>query len=99
VEKLIRFLEDHMGSCFYKKHFGIECPGCGVQRSIIHLLKGDFIESLQTFPALIPTIIMLLFLAAHLIFKFERGAKILLYLFFLNVGIMTFSYILRMFLN
>ena len=95
MQKLINYLENHMGSCFYKKFIGIDCPGCGIQRSFIHLLKGELLESVQTYPALISTIFMLTFLVAHIIFKFERGATILLYLFFLNTGIMVINYILK----
>ena len=85
-----------MGSCYYKKIFGIECPGCGMQRSTIHLLKGEFIESFKMFPALIPVIIMLLVLIAHLIFKFKNGHKVLLHLFILNAALMVSNYIFKL---
>lgn len=75
--KIIEWLESHMQSCFYKKYFGIECPGCGMQRSLIQLLRGNFMESLKLFPALIPTIALIVFLILHLVFKFKHGANIL----------------------
>jgi hypothetical protein len=96
MEKLIYFLEDHMGSCYYKRFLGFDCPGCGIQRSFIYLLKGEFIASLQTYPALIPTIAMLVFLVLHLVFKWEHGAKVLLYIFFFNLAIMLVSYAFKM---
>jgi len=37
-----------------KKYFGIDCPGCGLQRSFVSLLRGDLQESLALYPGLIP---------------------------------------------
>jgi hypothetical protein len=90
---LIHFLETHMGSCFYMKYFGIPCPGCGMQRSFIELLKGHWLESLQLYPALIPTFIMVIYLILHMIFKFRQGGDILKYSFILNAAIIVFHYI------
>ena len=42
---MVKWLEEHMLTCFYKQTFGLDCPGCGMQRSIISLLKGDFAQS------------------------------------------------------
>jgi hypothetical protein len=94
--KIIEWLESHMQSCFYKKYFGIECPGCGMQRSLIELLRGDLIESLKLFPALIPTIALIVFLILHLVFKFKHGANILKNLFIINTSIVVLSYIYKL---
>ena len=90
---IIHYLEAHMGSCFYMKYLGIPCPGCGMQRSFIELLKGNWIESLQLYPALVPMIIMLTYLALHLIFKYKNGGDVLKYLFMFNASIILFHYI------
>jgi len=34
--------------------YGIDCPGCGLQRAIILLLKGEFWASLNMYPPLLP---------------------------------------------
>ena len=44
---IIDWLQKHMIPCFSKKYLGIECPGCGLQRSFIALLKGNIVESLK----------------------------------------------------
>ncbi len=89
-------LEDNMLSCVYKKYLGIECPGCGMQRAFYYLIRGEFIESLKMFPALIPLIIMLVFLVFHVIFKFKQGHKVLLYMFVFNAIIILTSYIIKL---
>ncbi|MBI2280664.1 MAG: DUF2752 domain-containing protein [Bacteroidetes bacterium] len=69
--------------------------GCGMQRAFIALLKGDFIESFYLYPALIPMLVMVLFLPIHLIFKFKNGAGLLKYLFIFNISIVIISYLIK----
>lgn len=88
--------EDKMLSCMYKKYFGVSCPGCGMQRAFYLLIRGEFIESLKMFPALIPIMIMVGFLGAHIMFKFAKGHKILLYLFIFNAVLIVFNYIIKL---
>ena len=96
LEKLIKWIESHQQACFYKQNFGVECPGCGMQRSLIELLKGNFYESLVFYPALIPTVFLVLFLILHLVFKFRNGANILKIMFIVNTSIVVLSYIYKL---
>lgn len=55
-----------MFPCAYKQLFGIDCPLCGFQRSLVLLFNGEFVESLIMFPPLIPILsysLILVFLA------------------------------------
>ncbi len=99
MSKMVSIVDDYeekMLSCVYKKYLGIECPGCGMQRAFALLMKGEVVESLKMFPALIPIIFMLLFLVLHLLFKFNKGHLILLYLFILNATIIVVNYIVKL---
>jgi len=93
---LIEWLESHMMTCSYKKHLGIECPGCGMQRAFVELLKGNFYESFILYPALMPTLFIMFYLILHLIFKFRNGANILKIVFIINVSIMVLNYIYKL---
>ncbi|MDR2009743.1 MAG: DUF2752 domain-containing protein [Bacteroidales bacterium] len=84
-----------MFTCPVYQHTGITCPGCGIQRSFVELLKGNFVDSFIYYPALIPLILMLLFLVLHLLFKFDNGAKILKIFFVLNAIIISLNYIIK----
>ncbi len=95
MENLISWLEKHQLPCFYKHYLGFECIGCGMQTAFILLLKGELIESLKTYPALLPTIFLISFLILHLIFKFRKGAIILKYSFIITVLIMIVSYVVH----
>ena len=85
-----------MGTCFYKKYFGIECPGCGMQRSFIELLKGNIFESIKLYPALLPIIFTFIFLILHLTFKYKNGALILKISFIFTALLMIIAYIVKL---
>ena len=92
---MVRWLENHMGSCFYKRNFGIECPGCGMQRAIIELLKGNIVDSFLLFPALFPLLFTLFYLILHIIFKYKYGALVLKISFIFTTSIMIIAYIIK----
>jgi hypothetical protein len=93
MEKLIQWLESHQLPCYYKKFLGVECLGCGMQSAFILLLKGEFIESFLTYPALFPVMFMVLYLLLHLIFKFKKGARVLKISFIFTLMIMVLGYL------
>ena len=93
---LITWLENNLLACPYQKYFGIDCFGCGMQRSIIALLKGDLAGSLYFYPALIPMILMFGFLITHLIFKFKNGGTWLKYQFIFVVAIVVLNFIAKL---
>jgi glucan phosphoethanolaminetransferase (alkaline phosphatase superfamily) len=96
---LAEWLERNSLPCFYKKFLGIECPGCGMQRAFIELLRGNFMESLQTYPALLPTIFMVLYLISHLIFKFRKGAEVLKISFIFTASIIVINFIVKLIIH
>ncbi|XZF12846.1 DUF2752 domain-containing protein [Chitinophagaceae bacterium MMS25-I14] len=71
---IVDWLGHHLLSCPFKRLTGLDCPGCGMQRSVIALLRGDFSASWHMYPAGIVLIIAALFLPLHLKFQFRYGA-------------------------
>jgi len=96
MQQLINWLESHQFPCFYKHYLGIACPGCGMQTAIILLLKGQLLESIIAYPALLPTIFMICFLILHLSFNFKKGALILKISFIFTVVIMVLNFIIKL---
>lgn len=95
-EKLANWIEAVLQPCFYAAILGIECPGCGMQRAFIELLRGNFYDSLILFPALIPAILLIFLLVLHILFKFRHGALIIKILFMVNAGIVVLNYIYKL---
>lgn len=91
----IHWLENHLLACPYKAIVGIDCPGCGMQRAFIELLKGNLTECFRLYPALIPILITLTFTFLHLFFRFKNGAAIIKYLFIFSSVIIVINYIIK----
>ena len=91
----IDWLEHHLLKCPYKTLTGIDCPGCGIQRSFLELLRGHFQESFSLYPALIPVIFTFIFLGLHLKYKYNNGAKIVQWGFIFSCTIILVSYIFK----
>ncbi len=96
MNQLADWLEKHQMTCFYRQISGIDCPGCGMQRSFICLVRGDFAYSFQYYPALLPVLFTLTLTALHLFFKFKNGASFIKYSFLLTISIVVVSYIIKL---
>lgn len=87
-------LEDFFWSCPYKTYLGIECYGCGAQTAFALLVKGEFLESVRTYPAL-PTLLLLgLAILFYATTKKRWLKKILLPLLVFNLILILGSYYL-----
>ncbi|HRH10929.1 MAG TPA: DUF2752 domain-containing protein [Bacteroidia bacterium] len=93
---MIEFLEHHLFTCSFKSLFGVPCPGCGMQRALLSLLKGDLLHSLQLNPALIPFIITILYSLFHLRFNFGNGPKNIVIMFSFTVLLMTVNFVIKL---
>ena len=78
---IISWLEQKELPCLFKKYLHVDCPGCGFQRSIIALLKGNFTESFLLFPT---SFALMLF---FIIFFINNKYELVSMKKFLNVGI------------
>jgi len=95
--EFFEWLKNHMITCPSKHFFHFDCPGCGLQRSILALLDGDLVKSLQLYPATIPILFCLLFTALHLKFKFKFGPEIIKAAYILSSIIIFAFYIYKIF--
>ena len=89
------WLEQHMLTCPSKKLFYLDCPGCGLQRSLIALLKGDLAVSWKIYPPSLFILITLAMLALHLVFQFRHGALLLKIFFIITLSVITVNYIYK----
>lgn len=93
---IANWLETHQLPCMFKAVTHFECPGCGIQRSFILLVKGDMAASFARYPALIPILFLFVFLLIHLKFNIKNGAAVLKYTYIFCAGIIMVSYIYRL---
>ncbi|MFM7628019.1 MAG: DUF2752 domain-containing protein [Algoriphagus sp.] len=93
---MITWLESHLFKCSWLQMTGFDCPGCGFQRSIIALLKGDLMDSFHLFPALFPLIITFLILVLQIKFKWEKGSFVVLVAFIFTNLIMLGNWLYKL---
>lgn len=87
--------QDYMLPCLTKKFFGIECFGCGFQRSLVFLFQGEFMAAFYMYPAIYTLFLFAGFLIVNMFFKIKYEEKIKLILVALNVVIIVTSYIIK----
>jgi hypothetical protein len=92
-------LEDYMLPCLNKKLFGFECMGCGLQRSVALLFKGQFVDAFFMYPAVYSLIALFGFIIVNSFKNFKFGNKIIIILALLNVTVIITSYLLKLYLK
>ncbi|TVZ51829.1 uncharacterized protein DUF2752 [Dokdonia sp. Hel_I_53] len=92
-------MEEYMLPCLNKKYLGFECMGCGIQRSVALLFKGEFLQSFYMYPALYPLILLLGFLLLNQFISFKYANKSIIFLAILTVATIITSYIIKMTTN
>lgn len=63
--------------CPFKHLTGMDCPGCGFQRSAISLFEGDLAESFALYPATIPILVLLIALLVNARWKVDKDGKVI----------------------
>ena len=89
--------EQFMLPCLNKQLFGIDCLGCGMQRSASLIIQGEFAAAYNMYPAIYSLILLFGFIFINAFKNFKHGNKIILILAVLNAIIMIISYTLKIF--
>ncbi|WP_452228363.1 MULTISPECIES: DUF2752 domain-containing protein [unclassified Lacinutrix] len=87
--------EDYMLPCLNKKLLGIECPGCGMQRSVSLIFQGDLTAAFNMYPAIFTLILLFGFVLINHFKNFKFANKIIISLAIINIVIIMGSYILK----
>lgn len=90
-------MEEFLLPCLNKEIFGIECYGCGGQRSLLLLLNGQFQAAFQMFPAIYTILLLLFFVLFNLFYKFKYDFLIKMGLILLNAAILLINYAVKMY--
>src|ERR1700761_6901786 len=94
---LTNWLQNYLIPCPFKKLTGIDCPGCGFQRSVIALINGNFKQSLYFYPAALPILFTSLFVLLAIKFKVDNYHFIKKTLYIITGAIIMVSYIYKMY--
>lgn len=89
-------MEEFMLPCLNKQIFGIDCMGCGAQRALFLVFKGEFMAAFKMFPAIYTILLLLLFLLTNLFLKFKGDWYVKAGLILLNALIIIGAYFYKM---
>lgn len=81
--------------CLNKKYLGFECMGCGLQRSVSLILKGEFGEAFIMYPAIYPLILLFAVLITNQFISFKYANKSIIFLAILTVSTIIISYLIK----
>jgi hypothetical protein len=88
-------LKDYMLPCLSKQLLGIDCPGCGMQRSLAFIINGDLMAAFKMYPAVFTLILLFVFILVNLKFNFNNSKKIISRLAILNITIIMISFLIK----
>lgn len=86
-------LEDYMLPCFTKQYLGIDCMGCGIQRSLALILNGEFVAAFKMYPAIYTLLLFFGFLGVNMFYNFSFAPKLIRNLVIINGVIITINFI------
>jgi hypothetical protein len=88
-------LEHYMLPCLNKSYFGVECMGCGLQRSLALILEGSFIEAFYMYPAIYSLIALFGNIALQFFFTYKFANTITNFLLIITGVMVMANYILK----
>lgn len=91
-------MKEYMLPCMFKKYIGIECFGCGIQRSIALILHGEFMAAFKMYPAVYPMILLGGFVVFNFFRPWKHATKVVWGLGLLMAFAMVSNYIAKYFL-
>lgn len=91
-------LEKFMFPCISKTLFGIECLGCGFQRSLYLLFQGNIEAAFTMYPAVFSSLFLMIMAGFHFFDSNRNYKKILLISLIINSVFMITGYYYKNFL-
>lgn len=70
-----------------------------MQRALIALLRGDFVESLKLNASLLPFIFTISYTIGHLVFSFKNGPKFIVIFFGATTILLAVNFVVKLILN
>jgi hypothetical protein len=89
-------MEEYMLPCLSKKLFGIDCFGCGIQRSFVLLMQGEFEAAFYMYPAIYSMLLFFALIGLQLIQKSKSYHAWIVSLGIITAVIMVVSYFYKL---
>lgn len=88
-------MEEYMLPCWSKKYFGLECMGCGSQRALFMVFKGDFMDAFVMFPAIYTTLLFIIVVGLNFIDRARNYHKLIIFSAIINAMVMVGAFLFK----
>ena len=93
-----KWLQGHLLPCPFKYFTGVDCPGCGFQRSVLALIRGDLHTSFALYPAAVPLLLFFTYGIADRFYNLDTKKEVIKKTGFIVIGTMILiSYGIKMY--
>ena len=82
--------------CLSKQLFNISCPGCGIQRSLLLVYNGHFVDAFKMYPAIYFLLALALLIIIKFLFNKDKLQKVINKLAILSVITILTNYIINL---
>lgn len=89
-------LDNYMLPCFSKQLFGMDCPGCGLQRAIIFLINGEFVAAFKMYPAIYTLILLAGTLISNRLVRLKYGNQLIIGFSIASVALILINFIFKL---
>lgn len=89
-------LKDYMLPCFSKQLFGMDCPGCGLQRSVLLLFNGEFFAAFKMYPAIYTLIALFGVIIINQVISIKYCSKLIIGLSISSVALILINFIFKL---
>ncbi|MGB5943173.1 MAG: DUF2752 domain-containing protein [Leeuwenhoekiella sp.] len=89
-------MEKYMLPCYTKQWLGFDCMGCGLQRSALLLIKGNFAEAFAMYPAIYPLSALMAITALSFVVKVKYAGTLISALGILSGLFIIVAYIFKL---
>lgn len=77
----------------------MDCMGCGMQRSIALLLRGEFIAAFYMYPAIYSLLALIAVITVNIFIKIKNFNRIITILALVTVGTIITNFIIKLLIN
>lgn len=82
--------------CMSKQVLGFDCPGCGLQRSVLLLFSGDIVGAFLMYPAIFTLIPLAIVLLVNKFVSFKFANQMIIGLSISSVAIILINFIIKL---
>jgi len=82
--------------CISKQIFGMDCPGCGLQRSVLLLFNGEIVAAFQMYPAIFTLIPLAFTIIINKIITLRYSSQFIIGLSISSVALILINFFLKL---